>query len=376
MKKNSIVSVLLLSVATFNAHAMKATAKVSMGYDSNPFVLADVNGPSGGLFLDANLKARHYIDDFRIRGAFSRRTYKDSIDSGNYFIAKIDTKYKRKYNLFDKKAYSHLMLNYGLKDKTYVARSTGKIGSFSGQSIADRYDYDTWGVEAKTAVSSNESLMIGLKLNYLDKNYESYSISGLSNLDYDQLSLANDWTYDYGSNGKLKLNFYIASRDFDNKREKSLLGAGIAGTNLGYDIQVVSSAYDYKLSPEVSSVLTYRYEKRRDSGPGYYDTDEHRLIAKFLYDPPTKGLDFTASVTYRDREYVNSTVFIENEDGEPSKNGYTLKFNTNKVLDPKYGLPAVVFADIRFDDFSSSDPNYEYDRIQVYVGIKVRLDKL
>lgn len=370
MQKNHLWLVIAISAYSVSAIAVDLTAEIAPGYDDNPFRLADSFGPDSGLFLNTKVKLEHKADKIRLRGMIDNRAYEGSVDDADTFTAKLDGRYKTKYELFGKKATSYVKARYTHKDKTYVARSTGLVATDSGNDISDRYDYDSWKVDAKTTVSLTKALMVGLQLEYKKKDYEDYNISGLSNLDYEQIGLTNDWEYKIDKQSQFLLALNVAKRDFDNKREKDLLGNKIAGTDLEYDYWSITAAYERDLTKNLEASLQYAYEERRGSGDGYYDIDYSRASAKLRY-KADDSLKITGGIAYQDREYLNNSAFDENDEASPSTEGYTVNLGMEKSLAFANDFPTSAIAGIRYDDYDSIDPVYEYERTQVYAGIKI-----
>lgn len=144
MLKN-MLSALILATITSHSYAIELDADIALGYDDNPLKLADHFNPNGGWFVDSEFKAKQEFGQFRFRGAVTNRTYENSLDDADFTMVKLDGKYKQRYMISGKKAYSLFIIKYANKNKTYVQRSTGEVATFSGQNNENRYDYDTWG---------------------------------------------------------------------------------------------------------------------------------------------------------------------------------------------------------------------------------------
>jgi len=367
------ISAIILATITSHSYAVELDAELSLGYDDNPFKLAEHFNPNGGWFVDSELKAKQQFGDFRLRGAVANRSYEDTLDDADFTKVRLDGKYKKRYTISGKKAYSHLIVKYANKNKTYVQRSTGEVATFSGQNNENRYDYDSWGAEAKTAIYLSKQLKTGLEINVLSKDYNNSNIVGLSNLDYDQIELSNDWNYKYNDQGKIELVLSIARRDFDDKRTKSLVGSDISGTDLEYDLYSASIAHKYKFSPQLSSELKASYKERKDNGTGYYDTEDFKVSAEVDY-LMKKGFKVVANISYQDLNYQNSVVSDEDDDVHPSKDGYTIKLHLEKDLNAVKNLPMAFSTGLRYDDYDSEDINYEFDRVQVFAGLELSFD--
>jgi len=374
MQKKHLWLAVAISASSMTATAVELTAEIAPGYDDNPFRLADRFDSDNNWFLNTKVKLEHKVDKIRLRGQFENRDYDGATDDADTFAAKLDARYKTKYELAGKKAMSYVKVEYKHKDKTYVIRSTGLVGTYTGRDISDRYDYDQWGVDAKTTVSLNKALDVGLQLKYKNKDYEDYNITGLSNLDYEQVSLTNDWLYAVDKQSKVGVALNVAKRDFDNKREKDFLNNRIAGTDLKYDYWSISTTYERDITKNLEASFLYFYEERRGSGNGYYDIDESRASAKLRY-KANDSLKFTGKIAYQDREYRNAPIVVANEDLTPSTEGYTIELGMEKEMAPISDFSTALVAGIRYDEYDSINASYEYDRTQVYAGVKVGFGK-
>jgi hypothetical protein len=361
----------LISVGiSANTYAVGLDLQVAPGYDDNPYHLSDSFNSDGGWFVDTEVKAKHYINDFRLRGKLSHRSYEGNADDADATVIKLDGRYKKEYKIGDKKAFSHLIVNYADKNNTYVKRSTGDVATYKGKTIGNRFDYDVWGGEIKTAIYFTDALRGGLELNYLNKDYENLHISSLSNLDNEQITLSNDWNYALTDKTKLELVLSYSERDYDDKREKTLSGSSIKGSNLKYDFYTGVIALKHKVSEHFSTEFKVKYEEKRDSGPGYYDTDKFKVSAEIDYDF-SDSLSFTAQAAYTDKDYVNKSVMYEDDGVHPTKDGYTLSAHIEKDLGKVSNLPMALFTGVQYEDYDSLDADFEYDRFLIFTGLEV-----
>lgn len=369
--KKIVLSVLITSLPLTHANAIELDGELLTGFDNNPFKLSDTLDHHDGWFIESQLRAKQQLGDFRLRGSLENRFHEGSIDDADTSKIKVDGRYRKKHTLFDKKATSHILLSYQDFNKTYVARSTGKIGTFSLQTIEDRYDYGTFGAEARTSLTLNKQIRTGLRLNFLHKNYQDFDLPGLSNLDYDQYRIRNDWNYRPSTSSRYTFVISGTQRRYDDKRQKTLAGLSIDGTDLEYDYFSVSLAHTYRYSSKLNSNLKFEYRERSDNGTGFYDTDLRKATARVNY-ITDEELSFGFSLMYQNLHYVHSVAIVESDDDNPGKEGYTMKFDVEKNLDTFQNMPVTVFSGIRFDDFNSNDPAYEYDRAQIFAGLQIK----
>ena len=368
--KRKVLPGLLFAVISTQAYSIEIDAEVAPGYDNNPFKLADRFNPDGAWYLDSKIKASQKFNNFRLRGTLKHRSYEGASDDGDYTNIGLDGRYKKKHMLAGKTASSQFSIRYSNRDKTYVQRSTGQIGTFAGQQIKDRYDNSAWGAKAKTTLSLNKQVKTGLALDYQNKNYDDLNIAGLSNLDYDQFELSNHWGYQQSQRSDFGLVFGYAHRKFDDRREKTLLGASVAGTNLTYDYYFTALTHKYEFSSQLQSKVKLSYKVREDSGAGYYDTDDLKISAGLDYDI-NNDLTLATNLTYQDLQYDNGTTLDEIDAVLPGKSGYSLKVRLEKTLTTIQKAPLVLASGFKYDNFNSDDPLYEYDRFQAFVGLNL-----
>lgn len=369
--KQHILRFTLLTLASSHSLALTLDAELAVGNDSNPFTLAEKFNPQSATFIDTKIRARQHIDSVRLTAQIDNRNYEGLSGNGDNTTGKLEARYKTKYKISDKKTTSYFTMDYTLRDKTYVSHSTGLPGTFSSQSIEDRYDYTRLGVDAKTIIYLNKKLKTDIKLAIQNRDYEDYNISGLSNFDYQQIELTNGWSYKKDKKNTFDLDFKLSQRSYDDKRERTLTGDTIAGTDLQYNRYAIALAHEHIFSKNHLSKLKLNVTERSDSGPGYYDTSDYKITALLRYSK-NQNTDFDTSITYQDYEYDNNVIIDPDDEGNPNKKGYSLRFNMNKEIEIS-STPSEIFAGLRYDDYDSNDSNYTYDRLQIFAGLKVKL---
>ena len=374
MKKHQIIYLLTMLLAT-NAFAVELKAMLSPGYDSNPYKLADNLDNDESFYLDTNVSLKEIFGKFEITGRLNNRAYEGALDNADVFSGYMRGRYKTGHQLLNKKFKSELNVDYGFKDKTYVSRSTGTVGVFSGQKISDRYDYEYWKISGKSAIQLTKGIKTGLELTFQQKEYDDQNILGLSNLDYEQIGLTNSWKLKQSKASSYKLDLSIGERDFDNKRQKSISGALIAGSDLKYYFHKLKASHRHKITKNIKVDLALKYEERTDNGSGYYDTEELKLYADIDY-KISKGMKAYVDTSYTDREYQNNTSSAdENDQDEAGKKGYSIKLGLEKDLMLYESMPVIAFIGAQYDNYDSNDPIYEYERYQVFTGVKVEFGR-
>ncbi|MDF1689948.1 MAG: hypothetical protein V2J13_08410 [Cycloclasticus sp.] len=369
MKKLILCGAIAASISGA-AHAVNIKGEISPGYDSNPYRLSDNLDDGETWFVDTNVFANQKFGKFKLSGALKNRAHEGSFNNADVLTGKLKGRYKSKYKVMGKKFSSSTTIETGFKDKTYVSRTTGKIGTSSGQKIEDRYDYDYWKLSTSSSVWLHDQVKTSLALSYNNKSYDDQNIATLSNLDYEQANLLNTWLFKQNKDSDFKLAFGIGERDYDNRRQKTKAGALVAGSDLKYFYHNIKLSHQHDLTPSLSVDLGIKYEERTDNGFGYYDTDTIKYSANAFYTLDNE-ITLFAKTSYEDYEYNNAFTTDEDDEDLPGRQGYTIRLGAEKDLNELTGLPALGFIGVRLDDFDSNDPLYEYDRYQAFMGIKV-----
>ncbi len=134
----------------------------------------------------------------------------------------------------------------------------------------------------------------------------------------------------------------------------------------------VSLGYEHIFSKLYLSEIELYMANRNDSGPGFYDTEDVRLSVLLRYSID-KSIDFDTRLEYRDYEYDNNVIIDPSDEGSPGKKGYSLRLKINKVLETD-NVRSEFFSGLRYDDYDSNDSNYIYQRLQVFVGLRVKFE--
>lgn len=365
-----ITTYLAVLLASTNVMAVEFDLSVAPGYDSNPFTLSDDKKLDSASFTETEMSLTAAKDDFRFR-AKAKNEFYDSSD-GDKSLIKLEGRYRTRYKISDKRTRSTIDLSYYQRDKTYVSHSTGVVGTFSGQSIADRYDYGSVVADIDTRIKLSKTKLTTLGIKLTNKDYQDFNIAGLSNLDYRQFEIYNLWQFKHEKDTEFKTHISISNRDFDDKRERDLTGSRLAGTNLRYDMYSVYFAYIKDIGNSLSSDMSFRYATRNDSGSGYYDTEEYRLKFKFKY-KVNQEWNVSPGLTYIDRTFVNNVTTNPDEVTEPAKEGFSIGIKAEKDLGKMGDIPMTLFAEADYDDFDSNDANYIYDRLRFLLGVEINL---
>ena len=175
MKKLILCGAIAASL-TGTAYAVELKGEIATGYDSNPYRLSDSLDDGEAWFVDTNVLANQKFGKFKLSGALKNRAHEGSFNNADVLTGKLKGRYKSKYTVMGKKFSSSAAVETGFKDKTYVSRTTGKIGTFGAKKIEDRYDYDYWKLSTSSSIWLNDQVKTSLALSYQNKSYDDQNM--------------------------------------------------------------------------------------------------------------------------------------------------------------------------------------------------------
>ncbi len=375
-KYNFALCVLLLaSLQSDLTQGVELTGNAAVGSDSNPYKLRDSMDKSSGAYVAVGLTASQRVNEqLTVEVGLKNRSYENNFDDADETRASVELAYRDKFKLFGKRSRYRLKAEYDYKDDSFVSRATGRIATAAGESLADRFDSAKWGVSGKISTRLNRSVSSGLELAYRQKNYEDFNVIGLSDLDYAEFSLVNDWAYRWNRKNKSFVDIGVGQRHYDNREERDSAGVAVAGADLKYDYVEFALGHKVKLKRNTKLGFKVSYDRRDDSGSGFYDKDAIKFDVK-LGHHLRNGARLDLEVSYLEKEYsatIDPVLSETEEEGEPlnDKHGYTVKMGIEQDLTITAGVKSILFARATYADISSDSPIFTYDRGQVEIGIK------
>ncbi len=347
--------------------------ELDSGYDSNPFQFSEQHPIESTSFTEARVKYRQRFEPgFFLIGNLKSSFYSAEAEDANETRFNFGGGIKNKYKIFSAKSSYKLELRYYMQDKTYVSKITGAIATFSGQSIADRYDSNWANIKGSTKINFNRTFALEVKGEYRDKNYESFESLGLSNLDYVQNFAVGEFTYTTDKDNRFQISAEVGLREYDNRIAKLLDGTEIVGSNLEYDYQKFSFDFRNKQGKTTWS-FGFNAELREDNGGGFYDTIKNKAYMKIKYKKKS-GSFISAKLSYLDQSFDNSTplgqVVLDEE--IRSKEGFSLVVDYDRNLVDFGAKEFFLHIKLSYDDFDNADPFYVYDQSMFQIGLKWR----
>ncbi len=372
----ALIATLLASLQSAQVQGFELTGDATLGSDSNPYKLQDGLDKSSGAYVAVGLAATDQLSDhLTVQVGLKNRTYENNFDDADETRAKAELAYAEKFKLFGKRSRYRLKAEYSYKNDSFVSRATGRIATAAGsESLADRFDSDKWTIAGKVSTRLTRRVTTGVELKYQVKDYQDFNIAGLTDLDYEEFSLLNDWAYRWSRKNKSFVDIGVGQRHYDNREERDSAGVTVAGTDLEYDYFAVAIGHKVKLKRHTKLGFKISYDRRDDSGSGFYDKDAIKFDVK-LDHRLRNGVRLDFEVSYLEREYsatIDPVLSESEEEGEPlnDKHGYTVEMGVERDLTITAGVKSILFARATYADISSDSPIFTYDRAQVEIGIK------
>lgn len=236
--------------------------------------------------------------------------------------------------------------------------------------IGDRYDYEryaaTWGVSIKPIKQLRMKLFIEMQ----DRRYEDYAQLGLSNLNYSDYGVANQWRYKPLKRHTLNLLLRYDVRRFEDRRARLLSGQSIDGSDLAYDMVELDLNYRVKFNSGLNADAMVKHTQRTDNATGYYNARRTRAALGLSYaasDSHKIGIRFGRSnLTYPLRVSQRDTE--EDEFSDEAGYFYALRYSYS----PEAINSLKVLASLKYDDYQSDILQYTYRRTRAELDVKWR----
>ncbi len=342
------------------------------GSDDNPLRVSDVHSPQNEEFL---------FNNFRFSGNYKKSIYfattakqsnffsDDRADQSNY-DAKVGV--KSDFNIKEQN------FNYGISaqgltsDATYVSRRTGQTATFRGEEVGDRYDADTFNINADISFQTHFNTTFSVEIQIRDKEYVNYNRLGLSNLDYTHDKFIFGAKYKLSNAHRFSAATSYTSRDFDDRRAKDITGDDVDGSNLIYNYNEIKLSYIYRPSQISRWKYSVKYTQRKDNNSGYWNADSGSVS---VYNKYTLANNHTftnrlkySSFTY-DNQFDPNLVSLEDEIKE--RKGFSYSLDYHFVFATLQHMNVGLYSSFDYYNFDSRDINYQYDRKRISLGIRL-----
>ncbi len=344
------------------------------GLDTNPHRLSSGLDPDIELFGLVDLRFSNRFDNgVSVKGRSKHAFYPDD-DRADWSRTEFDLGYSSKFEIDDKKFGYRLSTDWLDRDKNYVSRTTGEDATFGGESIVDRYDYQQLNLNAEISYRTEARHRLRARYQRRDKDYEDYSIPGLSNFDYDHDRYRFDVRFQVADEHRLTVEYSTIDRKYDDRRIEDLDGDEIPGTDLEYDQTEYVLGYWYRPDQDFQFNIEFSFSDRSDNGVGYNDSS-YDSVYLYWRKKVNETDEIRSSLLYSEFEYDNR-IFSDGEQLEEElfeNDGYLLKLDyKRKMVQQGYENLALIYQ-LQVDDYDSTDTRYRYDRIILSVGLRYNL---
>jgi len=246
--------------------------------------------------------------------------------------------------------------------ETNFDRDDGLDRFDDGASIADRFDYNSFGASIELRNYLGET-RYELEGGFAQRDYED--VPTASAYDLSQYWFRGTLQYPLGTRSRVKFGVGYFVRSFDERRSRDLTGdASLLNPTLEYSYKLTELGVRHRFNNKVVTELTYSYTRRDDEYVGYNDYTRSRFEWETDFEINDKfsvhfGLD------YRDQTYPNAFAF--DDPTQPSKEYQ----DAETWVGATYRLTNQLAVRGKFinDSVDSSDPRGEYDRQRARIGI-------
>lgn len=252
---------------------------------------------------------------------------------------------------------------FGLHTETNFDRDDGLDRFDDGESIADRFNYRNFGVEADLKNRIGRA-RIGLNGGWEMRDYDD--VPTASSYDMTVYWVGGDVEFPVSDSSRLKFGYQFYARDYDERRSKDITGdATNDNPTINYQYSVFEAGVRSEFSERFVTELSYYYTLRSDEFVGYNDYTKSKFRLKTTFDL-TDRLHASIKFTYRDQQYSNAFAF--DVPGQPGKEYQEIEVvaRAEYRFTNHFSLRAVVGQEV----VESSDPRGEYDRTRAAIGVK------
>ena len=360
---------LLLPVAGIEAADLSVAGHGGM--DSNPHRLSSDLDPDLELFSLVDFRFSNRFENDVSLKARSKHAFYPGDDRGDWSRTELDIGYRGKFELNERKFRYRLSSDWTDRDKNYVSRTTGEDATFGGESIVDRYDYQQLNLNAEISYRTEQGVRFRLRYQNRDKDYEDFSIPGLSDFDYEHDRYRFEVEFRPSDVHRLSIEYGSTDRKYKDRRVEDLDGDEIPNSDLEYDYSDYSFAYLYRPDRVFEFWLEASFSDRSDNGVGYNDSTYDSVYLRWRKKLNERD-EFRASLTISEFEYDNRSFSdsAQLEEDVFDNDGYQLQIDFKRKLRQNNGDDLTLIYEAQIDNYDSSDSRYIYDRLILSIGLR------
>lgn len=341
------------------------------GFDSNPHRLPDTQAVvqeeywkasilvdtnySGVLFFKADVNKSQFVNDER----------------ADTFDASAELRVDSSFGFDEVDLAFELAYGFDTLDRTYVSQYTGFIGTFAGQSIADRYDFDQTNYQVKLKYKPYRTLEVAFTYTAYDTVYEELEIIGLTNLNNKSTVYQVGIEYLASEKGRFFFNGEYSETLYEERLSRNLQAATIIDDLLELELYDVNIGYIYQPEKGIHWEYKYNYQNHRDTSSGYYNGVQGFIsmtgkyaINDFHHIYGTLGY-YKFSFKNQDNRILNPR-----EEDAQERYGTDIQLSYEWIIATLFKTNLAAYADIGYEKYINRDIIFSYQ--QAYAGIGIR----
>jgi hypothetical protein len=251
---------------------------------------------------------------------------------------------------------------YRNHDETNFDPDDGLVRNSAGQSIGDRYDYGSIGLESEL-----EGVIAGftydLRLRIENRDYED--TFAVTQYDHDYASIDGEMNFPVTGSAVISARYMHYLRDYADRRARDIQGnSSSANPTLEYVYDEFRIGLNYRFSSGLRGQVRYTHTERSDQFVGYNDYSEDG-IRLYLSQRFNDRLRAQFSIEFTDRTYPRAFAF-----DEPTAAAKAYDFvEIGALLQYEISDQLSLYGALDSDNVDSSDPRGAYDRVRTSVGV-------
>ncbi len=383
------IAVLFLTASFLPSAAAERSTEIEIGigYDDNPYLTPetpyfDQNGlvtmnpaPQSGIFIPAKLKGgftgngdgHRFILKYRLRhNAYLDSALTNADETKGKIAAGMEwvtARNHRRENSFFVTPFA------GYNKEVYFDRDTGLDQVFTQGNASGRFTYKSIGLEAGYRHRTGEKVRYRVRGLFESRDYEK--LAGVRPLDQSLIRLSTDWSVDLSETVRLYLDYYYQIRDYDERLSRDANGALFASSpSLKYLYNSLGASLRFRPAKVWRLFLDLDYLVRDDDFVSYNDYTETGYRLRSVWRGEGKRL--RAAIRYRERDYDNAFIFDKPANpvgglANPHKSYEILDVDVQGEMPLRNNMN--LFAELDYRDQKTSDPRYDYNRLQATAGV-------
>lgn len=246
--------------------------------------------------------------------------------------------------------------------ETNFDRDDGLDRFDDGISIADRFDYTGFGVQAelRNRIGRNRYEIDG---GYQVRDYED--VATASSYDLSAYWLHGALKIPLARTTRLEIGYRHYVRSFDERRARDENGeSSAANPTLEYQYGMLEVGLRSRLNKSVVIELVYSLTNRKDKYVGYNDYAKDKISLETTFEL-SDNFAARLEIDYRDQQYDDAFAFDDPTQPQKEYQEFQVAASAIYRLTDRLSLRA----NVEQEDVDSSDPRGEYDRLRADLSV-------